>query len=462
MSPAVLLRCLMLSGLMMAASAIPAPGDARAALPADVDGQALPSLAPMLEQVTPAVVNIHSKAVVRVRSPLADDPFFRHLFGLPNVPQERIKQALGSGVIVDAARGLILTNNHVIAGADDIQVSLADGRTLTAELVGTDEDTDVGVIRVDAKDLVAVPVADSDALRVGDFVVAVGNPFGLGQTVTSGIVSALGRHGLPGLGYQNFIQTDASINPGNSGGALVNLRGELIGINTAIFNPGGSAAGNIGIGFAIPSDLALDVMRQLLENGEVQRGTLGIEAQDITRELRSALGLSDSRGVIVTRVRPESPAQAAGLRAGDVITAIDDKPIQRHQELVNLEGLLPVGKPVTLSLQREGKPLKLKATLSPRVTELEGARLDARLSGARFGALAESLRRQGVVGVLVLEVEPGSRAANSGLRAGDLITAVNRRDIGDLVALERSVSSRPEQLLLTLVRGRRSYFAVME
>ena len=331
MFPAVLLRCLMLSGLVMAASALPVAGDARAALPADVDGQALPSLAPMLEQVTPAVVNIHSKAVVRVRSPLADDRFFRHLFGLPNVPQERIKQALGSGVIVDAARGLILTNNHVIAGADDIQVSLADGRTLTAELVGTDEDTDVGVIPVDAKDLASVPVSDSDALRVGDLVVTVGKPFGLGQTVTSGIVSALGRHGLPGLGYQNFIQTDASINPGNSGGALVNLRGELIGINTAIFNPGGSAAGNIGIGFAIPSDLALGVMRQLLENGEVQRGTLGIEAQDITRELRSALGLSDSRGVIVTRVRPESPAQAAGLRAGALITALEGKPIQRHQ-----------------------------------------------------------------------------------------------------------------------------------
>ncbi len=433
-----------------------------AALPADVDGTPMPSLAPMLEKVTPAVVNIHSKTVVRVRSPFAEDPFFRHFFGLPNAPQERIKQSLGSGVVVDARRGLILTNNHVIAGADDIQVLLADGRTLTAEVVGTDEDTDVGVIRVDAKDLVAVPVAGSDALRVGDFVVAVGNPFGLGQTVTSGIVSALGRHGLPGLGYQNFIQTDASINPGNSGGALVNLRGELIGINTAIFNPGGSAAGNIGIGFAIPSDLALDVMRQLLETGQVRRGTFGIETQDITAEIGSALGLRGASGVIVTRVQPDSPAAAAGLRAGDAITALNGKPIANPQELSNLEGLLPVGEAVTFAVQRDGKALDVRASLAPRVTELAGAKLDARLAGARLGVLPERLRRQGVSGVLVLDVSDGSRAFTNGLREGDLVIGINRRDVSDLAALERGLSARPAQLLLTLVRGQRSYFAVME
>ena len=408
------------------------------------------------------MVNIHSKTVVRVRSPFAEDPFFRHFFGLPNAPQERIKQSLGSGVVVDARRGLILTNNHVIAGADDIQVLLADGRTLTAEVVGTDEDTDVGVIRVDAKDLVAVPVAGSDALRVGDFVVAVGNPFGLGQTVTSGIVSALGRHGLPGLGYQNFIQTDASINPGNSGGALVNLRGELIGINTAIFNPGGSAAGNIGIGFAIPSDLALDVMRQLLETGQVRRGTFGIETQDITAEIGSALGLRGASGVIVTRVQPDSPAAAAGLRAGDAITALNGKPIANPQELSNLEGLLPVGEAVTFAVQRDGKALDVRASLAPRVTELAGAKLDARLAGARLGVLPERLRRQGVSGVLVLDVSDGSRAFTNGLREGDLVIGINRRDVSDLAALERALSARPAQLLLTLVRGQRSYFAVME
>ncbi len=435
---------------------------ARAALPVEVSGTPLPSLAPMLEHVTPAVVNIHSKTVVRVRSPYADDPFFRHLFGLPNVPQERIKQSLGSGVIVDAARGLILTNNHVIAGADDIQVSLADGRTLTAEVVGSDEDTDVGLIRVETERLVEVPLARSEALRVGDFVVAVGNPFGLGQTVTSGIVSALGRHGLPGLGYQNFIQTDASINPGNSGGALVNLRGELVGINTAIFNPGGSTAGNIGIGFAIPSDLALRVMRQLLETGEVQRGTLGVETQDLTPEIRRALDLGQAQGVIVTQVQPGSAAAQSGLRVGDAITAVNGQPVQHPEELANLEGLLPVGEPVTLTIHREGKTQPLRTRLAARRTELEGGRVDQRLAGALLGAVPERLRRQGVTGVLVNAVEAGSRAEQNGLREGDLLTAVNRRDVNDLDGLERSLAARPAQLLLTLVRGNRAYLAVME
>lgn len=435
---------------------------ARAALPVEVSGTPLPSLAPMLEHVTPAVVNIHSKTVVRVRSPYADDPFFRHLFGLPNVPQERIKQSLGSGVIVDAVRGLILTNNHVIAGADDIQVSLADGRTLTAEVVGSDEDTDVGLIRVEAEKLVEVPLARSEALRVGDFVVAVGNPFGLGQTVTSGIVSALGRHGLPGLGYQNFIQTDASINPGNSGGALVNLRGELVGINTAIFNPGGSTAGNIGIGFAIPSDLALRVMRQLLETGEVQRGTLGVETQDLTPEIRRALDLGQTQGVIVTQVQPGSTAAQSGLRVGDAITAVNGQPVQHPEELANLEGLLPVGETVTLTVHRDGKTQPLRTRLVARRTEVEGGRIDHRLAGALLGAVPERLRRQGITGVLVNAVDAGSRAEQNGLREGDLITAVNRRDVNDLDGLERSLAARPAQLLLTLVRGNRAYLAVME
>ncbi len=433
-----------------------------AALPADVAGTPMPSLAPMLETVTPAVVNIHSKTVVQVRSPFANDPFFGQLFGMQDVPRERIKQSLGSGVIVDAKRGLILTNNHVIAGADDIQVALADGRVLTARVIGADEDTDVGVIQIEASDLVAVPMMRSGALRVGDFVVAVGNPFGLGQTVTSGIVSALGRHGLPGLGYQNFIQTDASINPGNSGGALVNLRGELIGINTAIFNPGGSSAGNIGIGFAIPSELALNVMHQLLESGAVRRGTLGIETQDITAEIGTAFGLKGISGVIVTRVHAGSSAAAAGLRPGDVITAVNGQTIKNQQELANQEGLLPVGKTAELTLQRDGKALIKRASVAARKTELAGGALDKRLAGARFGVVSERLRRQGVNGVLVLGVDAGSQAASNGLREGDLITAVNRNDVSDLIAFERSLGTPPQQLLLTLVRGNRAYFAVME
>ena len=438
------------------------PLTALAALPGDVAGTPMPSLAPMLETVTPAVVNIHSKTVVKVRSPFADDPYFRQFFGLPDAPQERIRQSLGSGVIIDAARGLILTNNHVIAGADDIQVALADGRSFTAEVVGSDQDSDVGVIRIKADKLVAVPMAGTSALRVGDFVVAVGNPFGLGQTVTSGIVSALGRHGLPGLGYQNFIQTDASINPGNSGGALVNLRGELIGINTAIFNPGGSTAGNIGIGFAIPSDLALDVMQQLLANGEVRRGTLGVESQDISAEIREALDLGGTNGVIVTRVQTGSTAAIAGLRAGDAIVTINDDPIGSPQELSNLEGLLPVGEAVRFKVQRDGVSHELRAVLTPRVSELAGVDLDPRLAGARFGAVPERLRSQGLSGVLVLGVADGTRAAANGLRRGDLITAMNRRELSDLSAMQRNLANPPQQLLLTLVRGSRAYFAVME
>ena len=273
------------------------PRAAHAALPVEVDGVALPSLAPMLEKVTPAVVNIYSRQVVRVRNPLAE------LFGMPGMPQQRSQQSLGSGVIVDAERGLVLTNHHVIENADEVSVTLADGRTFEAEFIGSDPDTDVAVIRIPAEDLVAIGLADSSTLRVGDFVVAVGNPFGLGQTVTSGIVSAVGRSGLQGLGYQNFIQTDASINPGNSGGALVNLRGELVGINTASFNPRGSAAGNIGLGFAIPANLADEVKRQLLAYGEVRRGSLGLDSEDLNPRLAEQLGLpANQRGAVVTRV----------------------------------------------------------------------------------------------------------------------------------------------------------------
>jgi len=435
---------------------------AAAALPAQVDGTPLPSLAPMLESVTPAVVSIHSKTVVRVRNPLAEDPFFRQFFGLPNTPQERIRQSLGSGVIVDAKQGLVLTNNHVIEGADDIQVTLDDGRVLTGEVVGTDEDTDVAVLRIPAENLSAVPVARSSNLRVGDFVVAVGNPFGLGQTVTEGIVSALGRSGLPGLGYQNFIQTSASINPGNSGGALVNLRGELVGINSAIFNPSGSAAGNIGIGFAIPSDLANDVMRQLLSFGEVRRGSLGIETQDITAEIASALQLSSRRGAVVTRVQPNSPAAAAGLKAGDVVVAIGGTAVASPRDLHNAEGLLPVGQAATLRVLREGRELELSAAVKARPRDLSGAELDARLSGATFSELPERLRQQGVQGVLVSEVRDGSTAQQHGLAAGDLITAVNRRDVADLPALQQRFGEALPAILLTLVRGRNAYFLPIE
>ncbi len=294
MAPGIALGNLLLFVLSLISASV------QAVLPIYADGKELPSLAPMLEQVTPAVVNIATEGKVQVRlNPLFSDPFFRRFFNVPDQPVERKTQSLGSGVIVDAKRGLVVTNHHVIANALQITVTLSDGRQLEAELVGTDPQTDVALVKIPAEDIVDIKIADSDELRVGDFVVAIGEPFGLGQTVTSGIVSALSRSGLGIEEYENFIQTDASINPGNSGGALVNLRGELVGINTAIFSQTG---GNIGIGFAIPINLAMQITEQLLENGKVQRGFLGVSAQDLSPALVEAFGLKQNKGAVITSV----------------------------------------------------------------------------------------------------------------------------------------------------------------
>ncbi|MFO1517779.1 MAG: DegQ family serine endoprotease [Lysobacterales bacterium] len=440
-----------------AVSLLSPPQAAQAALPAVVDGQALPSLAPMLERVTPAVVNISSKTHVRVATdPLLDDPFFRRFFGVPNLPRERVEQSLGSGVIVDASKGYVLTNNHVVQGADDISVTLHDGRTLKASVVGTDPDTDVAVIQIPAQNLTALAVADSAQLRVGDFVVAVGNPFGLGQTVTSGIVSALGRTGLKGLGYQNFIQTDASINPGNSGGALVNLRGELVGINSAIFSPSG---GNVGIGFAIPSNLAGNVMRQLVRSGTVKRGSLGVETQDLTPEIAEMLGTAPGKGAVVTRVQADSPADRAGLKPGDVVLALNDTSVSDEADLHNAEGLLPVGSEVKLKLLRDGKVEMVSASLAAQeLATADGQGLDPRLAGAAFVDLGERQRQQGLGGASIARVAAGSRAEANGLRAGDVVVAVNQVELRDLKDLRALLTQRrPRQLLLTVVRGRNAF-----
>ena len=430
---------------------------AMAQLPASVAGQPLPSLAPMLQRVLPAVVSVNTKTVVRT-SPFGDDPFFRRMF--PQLSQERLKQSLGSGVIVDAQRGLVLTNHHVIEGADDVSVTLADGRTFNAEFVGSDAETDVALMRIKADNLAAIPVADSGALKVGDFVVAVGNPFGVGQTVTSGIVSAVGRSNLPGVGYQNFIQTDASINPGNSGGALVDLSGRLVGINTASFNPRGSMAGNIGLGFAIPTNLAISIKDQLLaNNGVVRRGTLGIDTQDLDDPrdprddaLAASVGMpKGSRGALVTRVHAGSPAARAGLQVRDVIVAANGQRIDDAESLRNFQGLQAPDARVVLDVRRNGQALQLTTGLSELPRNAQG--FDPRLAGAVFAEIPESARREGFAGVLVQSVAPGSRAAQSGLRADDVIVASSSGNFSDLAGFRASFGQPPDQLVLQVLRG---------
>ena len=413
-------------------------------------GQSMPTLAPMLDKVTPSVVNIYTKQRVRVNNPIAE------FFGGGRYPQERISQSLGSGVIVDAARGLILTNNHVVEGADEVSVSLTDGRTFEAQPVGSDPDTDIAVIRISATGLRALPMADSAKLRVGDYVVAVGNPFGLGQTVTSGIVSAVGRSGLQGLGYQNFIQTDASINPGNSGGALVNLNGELVGINVASFNPRGSAAGNIGLGFAIPSNLAKEIMRQLMAYGEVRRGSLGLDAETAQTAEQPIV-----KGAMVTRVYRGSPAEAAGIRPGDVILQANGQRIESGEALSNLEGLLPLNTPVRLQLMRGAQRLELNAQLRAAPKELDAGQLDPRLAGAVLIDTPERYRQTGIRGVIVSKVAGGSRAERNGLEAGDRILVVNRQSVADLAGLRALLSAGPRRLELGLARGRQSGYLEM-
>ncbi len=465
LAPLVLAACfggvvagIVLDGLHASAIAAPVPVPAvvaatpmTAALPTAVGGQPLPSLAPMLARVTPAVVSVQAKQRVRVNNPFANDPMFRRMF--PHIPQERIEQSLGSGVIVDAARGLVLTNHHVIEGAEEVTVTLADGRTLEAAFVGSDPDTDVAVMKIAVDGLQQIPLADSGELRVGDFVVAVGNPFGIGQTVTSGIVSAVGRSGLRGLGYQSFIQTDASINPGNSGGALVNLNGQLVGINTASFNPRGSMAGNIGLGFAIPANLARNVMDQLVTSGEVRRGTFGLDAQDVDARLAQALKLADPRGALVTRVYAGSAAAAAGVKTGDLIVAAGGERIDSRDALRNFEGLQAIGSQVRLDIRRDGKAMQLTATLMEQPRALSGASLDPRLEGASFNELPERLRQGGISGVVVAAVANGSRAATSGLREGDVVVASSAGTFEDLAGFRAGFTRAPAQLVLQIVRG---------
>jgi len=436
--------------------------NASGGLPVAIDDRELPSLAPMLERVTPAVVNIATRGRVLVReNPLLSDPFFRRFFNVPNRQRERRTQSLGSGVIMDAEKGLIITNNHVIDKAEEIKVTLRDGRKLNAKLVGTDPATDVAVIKVEADRLTDVKLADSDKIRVGDFVVAIGNPFGLGQTVTSGIVSALGRSGLGIEGYEDFIQTDASINVGNSGGALVNLRGELVGINTAIIAAGG---GNVGIGFAIPSNMAKDVMTHLVSYGEVKRGLLGINSQDLTPDLAEAFGIERSKGAIVVEVQPGSSAAQAGLKAGDIITTLNGTSISNASDLHNTLGLMRVGEQVTIAVLRNGRSRVFRATLGERRDVLIEARaLTERLSGAVLSDIPEASPLHGrIEAVFVAEVEPGSVAWHNGLRPNDVIVSVNRQRVRNLQEMKSVVNKGGRGLVLNIQRGNGSVFILIQ
>ncbi len=425
-----------------------------AALPGNV-----PSLAPMLKKVTPAVVNVTTEGRQQPANPFLNDPNFRRFFG-EQAPEREVR-GLGSGVIVDAAKGLVLTNHHVIANADKIRVRLADDREYEAELVGSDPDSDVAVLKIPAENLTAVPIGDSRDLEVGDFVVAIGNPFGLRQTVTSGIVSALDRSGL-GNRYENFIQTDASINRGNSGGALVNLLGELVGINTAILSGGG---GSIGIGFAIPTELARSVMDQIVEHGGVKRGMLGVIGQDLTPELAKAFGLERGRGAVVARIFEGSAAEKADIRQGDVVIAVDDHQIRDFDDLRNQIGLHREGDKLKLTLMRDGKQQTVKVKLGPS-QNLDGGRsaVHAKLEGARFGNLPASHPRAGdITGVLIMDVAAGSPAARAGLLAGDIVSSINRRGLGTLDELREILDglNAKDELLLHVHRGEGALFLLV-
>lgn len=415
-----------------------------AAFPAEVDGKPMPTLAPILEKVTPAVVNISTRTRV-AQSSLFDDPVFRFFFEAPRSDKPN-NQSLGSGVVIDANRGLVVTNHHVIEQADEIEVTLRDGRRLDATLVGTDSETDVALLRVPPTALIDVKLGDSDKLRVGDFVLAIGNPFGLGQTVTSGIVSALGRSGLGIEGYEDFIQTDASINPGNSGGALINLRGELVGINTAILAPSG---GNVGIGFAIPINMANQIVKQLIDYGEVQRGILGISIQDLTPDLAAAFGLDSTRGALVMKVVKSSAAEQAGILTGDVITFINGKRVDNAADARNHIGLLRVGEKITLTIIREGRRLNLEAKIGNAnqvsVRGVEGQQVSSYLKGT---FLTQDQRQ-----VVVFDVDEYSPAWRGGLREGDVIIRANGHPVESINELGTIFQKYRPPYLLQIHRG---------
>ncbi|MDY3570867.1 serine endoprotease DegQ [Enterobacter hormaechei] len=430
---------------------------ASAALPSQVPGQeAIPSLAPMLEKVLPAVVSVQVEGTARQSQRIPEE--LKKYFG-EEAPDQQAQpfEGLGSGVIIDAAKGYILTNNHVISQADKISVQLNDGREFDAKLIGGDDQSDIALLQVqNPSNLTQIAIADSDKLRVGDFAVAVGNPFGLGQTATSGIVSALGRSGLNLEGLENFIQTDASINRGNSGGALLNLNGELIGINTAILAPGG---GSIGIGFAIPSNMAKTLSQQLIQFGEVKRGLLGIKGMEMSADIAKAFKLNVQRGAFVSEVLPNSGSAKAGVKSGDVIVSLNDKPLSSFAELRSRIATTEPGAKVKLGLIREGKPLTVEVTLDKSTSSSASAE---QISPALQGAtLSDGQLKDGTKGISVTAVEKSSPAAQAGLHQDDVIVGVNRTRVQSIAEMRKVMESKPAVIALQIIRGNDTLYILL-
>lgn len=430
---------------------------ASAALPSQVPGQeAIPSLAPMLEKVLPAVVSVQVEGTARQSQRIPEE--LKKYFG-EDAPDQQAQpfEGLGSGVIIDAAKGYILTNNHVISQADKISVQLNDGREFDAKLIGGDDQSDIALLQVqNPSNLTQIAIADSDKLRVGDFAVAVGNPFGLGQTATSGIVSALGRSGLNLEGLEIFIQTDASINRGNSGGALLNLNGELIGINTAILAPGG---GSIGIGFAIPSNMAKTLSQQLIQFGEVKRGLLGIKGMEMSADIAKAFKLNVQRGAFVSEVLPNSGSAKAGVKSGDIIVSLNDKPLSSFAELRSRIATTEPGAKVKLGLIREGKPLTVEVTLDKSTSSSASAE---QISPALQGAtLSDGQLKNGTKGITVTTVEKSSPAAQAGLHQDDVIVGVNRTRVQSIAEMRKVLESKPAVIALQIIRGNDTLYILL-
>jgi len=433
------------AALLFSALALP-NAHALSIWPSSINGQTMPSLAPMLEIATPAVVSIAVKGTQEVKQNVPNIfRFFNNPNKSPNQTQQRPFRGLGSGVIINAKKGYIVTNNHVIHNADEIMITLKDGRQIKAKKLGSDADSDIALLQIDANNLTEIKIADSDKLRVGDFAVAIGSPFGLGQTVTSGIVSALGRSGLDIENYEDFIQTDAAINSGNSGGALVNLRGELIGINTAIIGPNG---GNIGIGFAIPSNMMDNLTTQIIEYGEVHRGILGVSGRSVNSDLANAMALETNQGGFIEQVMPNSAAEEAGIKPGDVIIKVNGKNVKTFHELRGKIGSMGAGKKVNLTIVRNGNEQKLTVKLKQsKSNNIVAADIHRMFAGAKLENNSNNN------GVIIKDVADGSAAQMIGLQAKDVIMAINRTPINNIAELRNYIKDKKGVFALNIIRN---------